>query len=586
MNTNFSNVEQFSKEQYYFSTVDYVVFGGMLLLSALTGVYHGCHGKKKLTTRKYLMGSNMQVFPVAMSLIASYVSGVTILGTPAEIYNFGTQYLIIVPAIWLMGIVVGVVYLPVFCKLEVNSSYEYLELRFNRKVRTVACLMFILDEIMFLPILIYVPALAFNQVTGVSIHVIGTIVSVICIFYTVIGGLKAVVWTDTLQIIIMFISVVAIVIIGTVAVGGPSEIWRISDEGGRLIFFNTNPSMYERHTVWSVLVGGVFYWTSFNAVNQTMVQRYMSLCSLKQARRSLALFTVGVSVFVTICCYTGLLVYTTYVTCDPLQSELVKADDQLLPVFVMQTVGHLQGVPGLFIAGVFGAALSSLSVVLNSTAAVLLEDVVKGVLRLKPSEKVSRWFVKGSALVLGMLALGFLYIVEHLGGVLSVATSLSAIAAGTTFGVFTLGMLVPWADSTGAVCGAIAGAAISGWISFGTQYASAAGLVKPHKLPVSVDGCENLNIEFNSTLVYPDEGDVFPLYRLSYHWIAPAGVCAVLLVGAIVSIPGRHKQMRDVDPDQLSPVVSWIVQKRLKHSETDVSALDLKETRETAFSEL
>lgn len=160
---------------------------------------------------------------------------------------------------------------------------------------------------------------------------------------------------------------------------------------------------------------------------------------------------MGVSVFVTICCYTGLLVYTTYVTCDPLQSELVKADDQLLPVFVMQTVGHLQGVPGLFIAGVFGAALSSLSVVLNSTAAVLLEDVVKGVLRLKPSEKVSRWFVKGSALVLGMLALGFLYIVEHLGGVLSVATSLSAIAAGTTFGVFTLGMLVPWADSTGAV---------------------------------------------------------------------------------------------------------------------------------------
>lgn len=155
--------------------------------------------------------------------------------------------------------------------------------------------------------------------------------------------------------------------------------------------------------------------------------------------------------FVSVCCYTGLLVYTTYSKCDPLSSGLIQADDQLLPVFVMQTVGHLQGVPGLFIAGVFGAALSSLSVVLNSTAAVLLNDVVKGVLRLNPSERVSRWFVKGCALFLGIMALGFLYIVEHLGGVLSVATSLSAIAAGTTFGVFTLGMLVPFADSNGAV---------------------------------------------------------------------------------------------------------------------------------------
>lgn len=117
---------------------------------------------------------------------------------------------------------------------------------------------------------------------------------------------------------------------------------------------------------------------------------------------------------------------------------------------------------------------------------------------------------------------------------------------------------------------------ISGWISFGSQYATAAGLIKPHKLPVSVDGCENPNIEFNSTLIYPDESDVFPLYRLSYHWIAPAGVCAVLLVGAIASIPGRHKQLRDVDPDQLSPVVAWMVKKHLKHSETDISALDLK----------
>lgn len=105
----------------------------------------------------------MKPFPVAMSLIASYISGVTILGTPTEIYQYGTQYWLIVVAIFACGTTVVAVYLPVFSHLRVTSSYEYLELRFSSRVRTLASVMFVLDEIMFLPIIIYVPALAFNQ---------------------------------------------------------------------------------------------------------------------------------------------------------------------------------------------------------------------------------------------------------------------------------------------------------------------------------------------------------------------------------------------------------------------------------------
>lgn len=137
-------------ENYRFSNIDYGVFGTMLLISALTGLYHGCSGRKHLTTRKYIMGSDMQVFPVAMSLIAryilrfvfksrvyidcffSYVSGVTVLGTPAEIYNYGTQYWLIVVAIWIMGLIVSAVYLPVFHTLKVNSSYEVSVIFFDQ----------------------------------------------------------------------------------------------------------------------------------------------------------------------------------------------------------------------------------------------------------------------------------------------------------------------------------------------------------------------------------------------------------------------------------------------------------------------
>ena len=151
---------------------------------------------------------------------------------------------------------------------------------------------------------------------------------------------------------------------------------RSIDRSDFLISFNT--SLYERQSVFSVLIGGTFYWTAFNSVNQTMVQRYLSLPTLKESRkyitantinlicagfsflsisRSLFLFTIGVSLFVGVCCFMGMIIFATYSKCDPLASGKIRADDQLLPLFVMQTVGHLKGVPGLFIAGVFGAAL-------------------------------------------------------------------------------------------------------------------------------------------------------------------------------------------------------------------------------------
>lgn len=134
-----------------FHAIDYAVFGAMLVFSASVGVYFGYFNKTKskqqrqhqrhqddeaYTEKKttdfgsksmleYLLGSRkLKAFPVAMSLVASYISGVTVLGTPAEIYNYGTQYWLIIFPIFLMGFIVAFVYLPVFCSLKVGSSYE------------------------------------------------------------------------------------------------------------------------------------------------------------------------------------------------------------------------------------------------------------------------------------------------------------------------------------------------------------------------------------------------------------------------------------------------------------------------------
>lgn len=198
--------------------------------------------------------------------------------------------------------------------------------------------------------------------------------------------------------------------------------------------------------------------------------------------------------------------------------------------------------------------------VLNSTAAVILEDIYKGCFHGEPTDRAAAFIVKGSILILGVIAMILLFVIEKLGGILVVATSLSAIAAGTTFGVFTLGMLVPRSNTTGAIAGMAAGALISGWISLGSQISVAAGRLVPHKLGAWTSECSALNDSSRQTLdfivpEYRDESDVFPLYRLSFHWINPIGVLTVLVVGTVISYITGPTKNKNIDSDLISPVI-------------------------------
>ncbi|KAK0091545.1 hypothetical protein PV326_003050 [Microctonus aethiopoides] len=608
------------EERWYFHWMDWLVFTLMLLFSAAAGIWHYKKANSS-TTLEYLLGRRgLGIFPVSASLIASFISGVTILGTPAEIYNFGTQYWITIFSILFSGIIVGNIYLPVFAALKLNSCYEYLEIRFNRSVRMLISFIFVVDVILYQSIVLYVPALALNQVTGISIYLIGGISCLVCVFYTVLGGIRAVVWTDAFQVGVMVLAVVTVTSLGTYQIGGPTEIWNRAEEANRIQFLNFDPSPYTRHTVWSVLIGSCIYTTSYIAVNQTIVQRYTSLSTMRASKMyatiftALAIFTIGVMLFISLTCWCGLVLFAWWAPpkCDPRASGLIKTDDQMLPAYVMQTAGHFYGIPGLFIAGIFSAALrrfntfiilcgsSSLSVGLNATSVVLLEDFVKGCFRLKPNDRASTIFVKSVVIFLGIFALGFLFVVEQLGGVLAsqavrsrslnfrsknpstfrtmsitdgvvtvlkkrylavlvliVTGSLAAIAAGTSFGVFTLGMLFPWSNSKGAFVGAISGFIIAGWSSLGSNAMIGTKTIIPKKLPVDLTYCPT-NISDDFLHQFPsnyDESHVFPLYRLSYHWFTGLGAAVVIIVGIAVTFITGPKDPADIDRKLLSPVI-------------------------------
>ncbi|XP_065172488.1 sodium-coupled monocarboxylate transporter 1-like [Atheta coriaria] len=557
------------QDEKYFDIFDYIVFAAMLLISAWIGVYFAFFARvKQNTTSEYLMGSKtMGIFPISMSLIASYISGISILGMPAEMYTYGTQFWMILTSEFLVTGTMAFAYLPVFYKLQITSSYEYLNLRFNQTVRLLGSILFLLKMLLYIPIVIYVPALAFSQVTGINLHLVTPIVCIVCIFYTTLGGLKAVVWTDTIQTVVMFGALIVVVVMGTISIGGFAEVWRINDEGERLEFFNFDWDPTIRHTFWTVSIGNYFSWLASCSINQAMVQRCLAMPTLKSARFTILILVIGITSLVSMCCYMGLLIYASYHDCDPIIRGSIGKSDQLLPYFVMKIAASVPGLPGLFVSGVFSAALSSMSTGLNSMTGVIFEDLIKPNVKKPLTEERASFLMKVIVVIIGSICVGLVFLVEKMGALIQAAGSMGAITAGPLLGIFTLGMFVPFANPTGALTGGIVSGTLVGWISIGTQLKIAAKeIVFPIK-PAVVTGCnsdwlaEFASVTIARTPVLPPtaEPEVFFLYRLSYMYYTALGAITAIAIGALVSCFTGFNRNRTIHKDLLSPVIHGLI---------------------------
>ncbi|CAB3225698.1 unnamed protein product [Arctia plantaginis] len=578
----------------YFDWLDYLVFGAMLLFSALIGVYFAFFASKKQnTTSEYLMGGKtMGMFPISMSLIASYISGISLLGLPAEMYTYGTQLWTIVLSEWAVSLTIAVIYLPVFYNLQITSTYEYLRLRFNQNVRLLGSIIFIIKMLLYIPIVIYVPALAFSQVTGINLHLITPIVCVVCIFYTTLGGLKAVVWTDTLQTVLMYFGVIFVLGYGTWRLGGIANVFAINQQGDRLEFFNMDPDPTIRHTFWSTVFGNYFSWLASCSVNQAMVQRCLALSSLKRARITIFIMAAGIFIIVSLCCYTGLVIYATFATCDPLSTGAIRKSDQLLPYFVMTITGSIPALPGIFMSGVFSAALSSMSTGLNSMCGVIFEDLIRPVYNKPISERNASFIMKITVVIIGVICVALVFLVEHMGALIQAGKSLAGITAGSLLGLFSMGLFLPWTNATGALTGGIASTLLVGWISLGTQAAMIRGEIVVPPKPVSVAGCtENTTLPEFTPLSFNnvefDRSGTFFLYRLSYLYYTLVGMIVCIVVGSIVSYFTGPNDPTMVHRDLLTPMIHrWLPEQhphcrrpRLTQHDIELHARELEELR-------
>lgn len=585
----------------YFSLYDYFIVCGMLVISLGIGAFYGFYHKSSLekSSSDFLLGTGMTVLPVTLSLTTSFITAIELLGNPSEIFYQGTQFVLIVVPMLLVIPVAVIVFYPIYFKLELTSCYEYLGIRFGKDVRILGAILYIIQMCFYTAVAVLAPAIALSKATGLNTRLAVVLIYVVCIFYSSQGGMKAVVIADTFQACVLALSLVMVVILGHIYTGGLGNIFETAYKNDRLELFNFDPNLTTRHTVFSVVIGGFFYWTSLFCTNQASVQKCMSLKQLKVAQIALTFAILGLVLVFLINFYTGLMTYTQYSNCDPLSFGRIQAKDQLLPFYVMDVFEPFQCMTGIFVAGIFAASLGTVASALNSLSAVTCEDLLQNGFNIKIRPEKGATYAKWMSLGYGVLSFVLVFIVERLGGVLQATLTLNGLVGGVTLGLFVLGISFKRANAKGALYGGLMSLAIVIYIGIMAQITSQ----EPESLSLSVEKCNcfdekrnwsalsSLNSGRNLTDISSsisdndqnlneiDEGFGFSLvYRISYMWYSAIGAILTIILGLAISIiydiVTKHRVLKIANKRKLSTVeVSVIIEESTMHIGTKKSSL-------------
>ncbi|EDW16658.1 uncharacterized protein Dmoj_GI10654 [Drosophila mojavensis] len=559
-------------EELRFSITDYSIFLLLLSVSAAIGLYFGFYSKSRNTTDEYLRGGKkLHALPIAISLVSSQLSGVSIMSIPAESYTFGFNFIFGVLAMLPTMSILIYIMVPIFYDNNVANCYEYLEMRFNKGTRRFVTLTFIMSQFLTLPVYMFIPSLAFSQVTGVNIHLINITVSSICVFYTMLGGIKAVVWTDVVQGGVMLMSVIMVAILGTIRTGGLATVLDYASEGGRMdIDFRLDPRI--RSTIWNCFSSGLLLWTGKIGVDQSCVQRIVSLPSFQEAKKSLVVAGFGFMTIMTLTYFTGIIMFARYFGCDPMLAGLVSKPDKMMPFFIQDIMGKLPGMPGLFISCVFSASLSSLSANLNSLAGVVYFDYIKP--HIRHTEARANGCMKLVVVAMGVYCILGGIIVQHFNSILQTMWTVTGINTGAVVGVFLLGMFVPRVNGKVAMTSIIFSVLTMLWLIINAMMNIKAGLIKYEVLPNSLDQCEARGFHailaaINHTTTTPataiplpvnvttafDSNREFSIFDISFYWYKMIGAILIFVCAVPLSYIWRPDKNDKLNPKLYSPFV-------------------------------
>jgi len=420
------------------------------------------YGRQQDSTDEYFTGGGrMNPVLIGVSMFATLFSTISFLSTPGEVLNHG-------PIVSLMGllaipiyyVIVGYVLAPLYMKHRATSAYQMLETQLGLAARTTGAVMFVMLRLMWMSSLIYFASQAMLVMLDLSqqwLPLVTLVTGTVAVSYSSMGGLRAVVVTDSIQFGLLFGG--ALLVIGMVTWDAGGVSWlptRWNDSWDEQPFFSLDPTV--RVTACGSVLYAVLWWVCTAGGDQTAIQRFMATENASAARRSFLVNAIAGGAVALVLVLVGFALLAYYQADSsrlPEGKTIAENADELFPYFIS---AHLPvGLSGLVMCGMFAAAMSSVDSGVNAITAVVTSDLVDRFCTQRLAEQSRIRFARWMALTIGLIVvLTSSFVMDHVpGNFLEQAKRTFGLLVTPMFLLFFFALLVPFATQTGAILGAV-----------------------------------------------------------------------------------------------------------------------------------
>jgi len=438
-----------------FATLDYVaVLIYLLAIAAFGSSFY----RRNSTAREYFLGSrSISWLPAGISIIAADLSAISVMGAPAWSFKNNMQLFWVSAGYPLVAPLVILVFVPFYSRLNLYTAYEYLERRFGLGVRLLVSALFQMLRSWHVAVAVYGPALVIHMVTGLPVWACVMMMGTFTTFYTTLGGIKAVIWTDVIQFVTVTSGILLILFTALRQIpGGLAETWNTAQAAGKLDMINTALDPTQLTTIWSCIAGGAILSLAPLTTDQAILQRLFTTKSVKDCRQSVILQSLLIMPITLLLYGVGVVLFVFY-RIHPERLQGLQSNNGILPLFAVTELAP--GLSGLVIAAIFAASMAVMSAGINSLTTATTVDFYQRVFR--PNESPEHYARAGrmGTVVWGLLVTVLALAAERAGDLATAYTRVSSVLSGPMLGIFLLGTMTRRATGRGVITGAAAGGA-------------------------------------------------------------------------------------------------------------------------------
>jgi SSS family transporter len=437
--------------------IDYIVVIGYFIILASIGFYFA----KQESSAEFSLGNRkVKWWAAGISMFATGASAISFMAIPALAFATNLVWTLPVVATLIPAYFITAYYIfPLLRRMEITSTYEYLERRFNNPLRLIASAQCIaIQTIGRTAVVLVLPALAIASVTGMNVFLSVLLMGILTTIYTAVGGFESVIWTEVFQGVLKFIAPLAMVVVAIVSLpGGFGEFWKTSGDYGKfdmaLVTWDvTVPA------IWILLISYMLQFTVVKAGDQPIIQRVFS-APLHEVRRVTAMEVCCAILIGILSNVLGIAIFS-YFRAHPEQFSPTAQNDQIVPLFVTQAMPP--GFAGMVIAAIFASAMATVASAMNSVATIYTEDFYPKI-RPKATDKQRLRTLKITSYVVGIIgtSMALLLAGTNPKSLMVVWSQIVSLMGGGVVGVYSLGMFTKRVNGFGAVCGAIASIVIT-----------------------------------------------------------------------------------------------------------------------------